>query len=254
MLIKKYLLFSLLFHTLFFFPLFFFINISLPQLKNKPLVIDLRTLDLSQSEHLKSIQREKTLSKESTKNSNKNQAFFKDSKIAAQPETLEPNKPSFIEPHSEANLKESPLELAKNSVEDGKGEEILTQAFNKEGGSILGAKGNEASTGSKGEAKIEGGMDKRKEFLKINYSIISEIVKKHLNYPLMARRIGWEGMVVVSFLLTPNGQLKDLEIEKSSGYELLDKNTLETIKKCYSLFPIPPMEVKIVLPVSYKLK
>ncbi|MFN7066120.1 MAG: energy transducer TonB, partial [Aquificaceae bacterium] len=91
-------------------------------------------------------------------------------------------------------------------------------------------------------------------YLREKLSLISSIVQKHISYPPLARRMGWEGKVVVCFTLTAEGKLKDLHIEKSSGYEFLDKNALDTIKRIADLFPKPTVEVMVRLPVSYKLE
>ncbi|MFN3598535.1 MAG: energy transducer TonB [Aquificaceae bacterium] len=91
-------------------------------------------------------------------------------------------------------------------------------------------------------------------YLREKLSLISFIVQKHISYPPLARRMGWEGKVVVCFTLTAEGELKDLHIEKSSGYEFLDKNAMETVKKVAHLFPKPPVDVVVKLPVNYRLE
>ncbi len=92
------------------------------------------------------------------------------------------------------------------------------------------------------------------KFLADKLSIISQIVQKNINYPYIARKMGWEGKVIISFILTKEGKIEDLWIEKTSGYEVLDKNALETIQKVSKYFPIPPLDVKIKLPVLYRLE
>lgn len=100
-------------------------------------------------------------------------------------------------------------------------------------------------------------IDKRQSqelYLREKLSIISSIVQKHISYPLLARRMGWEGRVVVCFILHPDGRIENLHVEKSSGYEILDKNALDTVKRVANLFPAPPVEVLVKLPVNYKLE
>lgn len=91
-------------------------------------------------------------------------------------------------------------------------------------------------------------------YLKAKLHIISEILKKHLGYPHLARRMGWEGTMVITFILTPQGEIRDVTIEKSTGYELLDKNAVEVLRRTHKLFPQPPTEVKIKIPVVYRLE
>ena len=91
-------------------------------------------------------------------------------------------------------------------------------------------------------------------YLREKLSVISSIVQKHITYPPLARRMGWMGRVIVSFTLHPDGRLEELRVEKSSGYELLDKNALDTVKRVAHLFPTPPVEVVVKLPINYELK
>jgi len=91
-------------------------------------------------------------------------------------------------------------------------------------------------------------------FLKEKLSVISSIIQKNISYPPLARKMGWEGKVIICIHLRSDGTLEDVKIEKSSGYELLDRNALETVKKVAHLFPKPPVDVIVRLPVSYKLE
>ncbi len=83
---------------------------------------------------------------------------------------------------------------------------------------------------------------------------IREAVKHFLRYPLIARRMGWEGTVIVCFILYPDGKIKDLKVEKSSGFEILDKYALKAVSKASSSFPRPSEPVTIVLPITYRLE
>ena len=98
------------------------------------------------------------------------------------------------------------------------------------------------------------GSGEAEAFLASKLSLISQIVQQRITYPYMARRLGLEGKVVVSFLLTREGEVKEIRIEESSSHTVLDENAIETIKKCSSLFPVPPLDVKVMLPISYRLE
>ncbi|MCI4453488.1 MAG: energy transducer TonB [Thermodesulfobacterium sp.] len=91
-------------------------------------------------------------------------------------------------------------------------------------------------------------------FLKERLSVISSIVQRHINYPPIARKMGWEGKVLVSFILEPNGDIRDLKVLKSCGYEVLDKEALDAIRRSYRDFPKPPVSVVVKLPISFKLE
>jgi TonB family protein len=49
-------------------------------------------------------------------------------------------------------------------------------------------------------------------------------------YPVRARREGWQGTVVVQVVLSSNGTIKSLNVLKSSGYDILDRAAVEAIR------------------------
>ena len=49
-------------------------------------------------------------------------------------------------------------------------------------------------------------------------------------YPRMAKRRGFEGTAVIEVLVNKEGSVDDLRLYKSSGYDILDKAALESIK------------------------
>jgi protein TonB len=65
--------------------------------------------------------------------------------------------------------------------------------------------------------------------------------------------MGWEGKVIISFVITKDGRISFLTVEKSSGYRVLDENAIDTIKKVSKYFPAPPLDIKIRVPITYKL-
>jgi protein TonB len=100
----------------------------------------------------------------------------------------------------------------------------------------------------------EGQKKLEEEFLRSNLEVISGIIKQNMNYPMLARRLGMEGKVVISFLLTKDGYIRYIKVEESSGYKILDDNAINTVKKIEKLIPKPPVDVKIRLPIIYKLE
>ena len=89
-------------------------------------------------------------------------------------------------------------------------------------------------------------------YVKAHFIYIKKIIEKNISYPPMARRMGWQGKVVVSFVVCSNGKVENLQILESSGHVQLDKNALETVKQVEP-FPSPPVRVKLVLPVMYRI-
>jgi protein TonB len=89
-------------------------------------------------------------------------------------------------------------------------------------------------------------------YVKAHFIYIKKIIEKSISYPPIARRMGWQGKVVVSFVVCSNGEVEKLQVVESSGHAQLDKNALETVKQVEP-FPRPPVRVKLVLPVMYTI-
>ena len=68
---------------------------------------------------------------------------------------------------------------------------------------------------------------------------ISEALRRrlaqHFHYPRLARRHGWEGRVTLSLRVEGNGQLSNLRIVRTSGYQVLDRSALESVRRIKSL-------------------
>jgi protein TonB len=50
-------------------------------------------------------------------------------------------------------------------------------------------------------------------------------------YPLRARRLGYEGIVMLKVLIDEDGRVDDLRVLKSSGHRVLDRAALSAVKK-----------------------
>ena len=164
----------------------------------------------------------------------------------------------FIKRENEESLKEENKQISMS-------ENTNVNSADKEKGAIRKVMQNismiknigESGIGEGGKGGIgenEGGSEKIKEkFLLKKLFLISKIIQNNITYPYIARKMGWEGKVIISFVLTKEGKINFLTVEKSSGYDVLDKNAIKTIKKVSKYFPLPPHDVKIRIPISYKL-
>lgn len=103
-----------------------------------------------------------------------------------------------------------------------------------------------------GKPKADDDKTTVSQYTKAQFSHIQKGIQNQINYPLTARRMGWEGKVVVEFVICKDGTVKDLQIIESSGFKALDKNAVATIKKA-APFPIPPTPAKLIIPVVYRL-
>ena len=53
----------------------------------------------------------------------------------------------------------------------------------------------------------------------------------HPTYPLIARKKGWEGKVLIQAEINRDGNVSKIKILESSGFKILDNTSLETLKK-----------------------
>lgn len=95
--------------------------------------------------------------------------------------------------------------------------------------------------------------------------LLSEKIQKQLNlkiafarrYPRIAIRNAWEGQVNLGIRVLSDGQLTDIHIINSSGYQVLDNAALNSITLVANLPEARPwlagQSIDVVLPVIYKL-
>ena len=68
--------------------------------------------------------------------------------------------------------------------------------------------------------------------------IIAEIMRRieaAKRYPRVARKMGIEGRAAVRFKLTPKGKVEAVELLETSGSEVLDQASLETVRRAAPL-------------------
>ncbi len=220
-----------------------------------------RNFSKARSQLKKSFKREifkikkKKVEKKVKKTISKQKTEIKENKLK---ETVKKNTNKNI---SEKNLSEKEFyNTEKKEVstsENSKKTSILQSGEEKNNSGVSKTKGKEkqdvsGNTGRAGSGNIDINSIKQ-TFLRKKLILIYRIIESNIEYPYIARKLGWEGKVVVSFILTNKGEIKNIHIEKSSGYKILDKNVIKCIKKCAKLFPVPPITLKIKLPIVYKL-
>jgi len=81
---------------------------------------------------------------------------------------------------------------------------------------------------------------------------IPEAIQRGVAYPPLARKMGWEGRVLISFRILPDGSVRDIRVVQGSGYAILDRNAVEAVRSA-SPFPRPQEATEIRTPVVYKL-
>ncbi|HMK65334.1 MAG TPA: energy transducer TonB [Thermodesulfobacteriota bacterium] len=121
--------------------------------------------------------------------------------------------------------------------------------------SITGAGGTSAAGTPRGTGQGAGSGDEKgqNKYLREHFSYIRDKILRNIRYPAMARRMGWEGKVLLSFVVILDGSVKEIKIAQGSGFEILDTNAVETVKET-APFPRPPVEAKLVIPITYRLE
>jgi protein TonB len=89
-------------------------------------------------------------------------------------------------------------------------------------------------------------------------SLLSRESAQYKQYPKIAQMRGWQGDVAVDIQIDGNGNVLSTKIHTSSGFESLDKQALEMVKKA-SPFPMPPAALRakpfnVLVPVSFRLE
>ncbi len=85
------------------------------------------------------------------------------------------------------------------------------------------------------------------------FSFIREAIMRNVRYPDKARRLGWEGKVILSFIVSVSGSIRDVKVVQSSGFAVLDDSAKDALTKTVFSRKIPARLV-VVLPVEYRLK
>lgn len=82
-------------------------------------------------------------------------------------------------------------------------------------------------------------------------------IEKNKIYPKRAKRLKQQGKVVVSFILSKNGEIKNINLENASNFKRLNKAALELLEKIAKFEPIPKEleknNWKIEIPINYSI-
>jgi protein TonB len=82
---------------------------------------------------------------------------------------------------------------------------------------------------------------------------LRQAIERHAIYPTIARRMGWAGEVVLTFVLTRDGNAEDVRVRDSSGHDVLDQSAMQAV---YRSLPLPHANeaVRIVMPIAFSLR
>lgn len=82
-------------------------------------------------------------------------------------------------------------------------------------------------------------------------------LRARFDYPLIARKKGWEGRVKLGMRVEADGRLSNLRVIETSGYAILDRASLRTLKQIARVpaagEQLHGRYVDLILPVEYRL-
>ena len=120
-------------------------------------------------------------------------------------------------------------------------EDTGSDPLNLNKGGIGGAKGNEAGAGAT-----------KGPFATPEYN-----VNPKPPYPLIARRIGAQGEVLLRVLVRQDGSVATVELAQSSGFSLLDESATRTVRDNWRFIPAQldgtPVESWVEVPIKFVL-
>jgi protein TonB len=108
--------------------------------------------------------------------------------------------------------------------------------------------GSAAGPGGAGAKNGRGTAASKADWLRIH-----EEIRRHLAYPVVARRKGWTGRVLLYFRIRRDGNVANTEIKNSSGYASLDEGALRALHRA-APFEKRPAPVDVIMPVVFALR
>ena len=83
-------------------------------------------------------------------------------------------------------------------------------------------------------------------------------LKRYFEYPLLARRRGWEGTVWLAFTVAPDGVLERIHVARGSGYDALDHAAIVALRRVDQMREasawLDGRALDMELPVIYRLQ
>lgn len=87
---------------------------------------------------------------------------------------------------------------------------------------------------------------------------VQSTIAEAISFPYEAREKGWEGTVLLSLTILSDGTLQEVEIKKSSGYNVFDNDAKNTAQILSPFDPFPPEldleEIVVSFPIVYSQK
>lgn len=97
---------------------------------------------------------------------------------------------------------------------------------------------------------------KEQAILEVPISGVSYRHQEMPTYPAMSKRLGEQGVAMLRIIVSETGMPETIQLEKSSGFDRLDKAALEAAKKCRFnpyMRDNKPMKVTVIAPFRFSL-
>lgn len=159
---------------------------------------------------------------------------------------LRPKKSNVIDPDSVEQKAKSILmantEMERESLKSNDLNELINIKQNKtkiENGSLSTSKGQTesytdenkfADVGGGSNYKPNGGITSKSSGQDLEIAHPDYKVNPKPKYPMVARRKGYEGSVLLRVWVVESGDVGKIELEKSSGFDVLDNSALDAVK------------------------
>ena len=89
-------------------------------------------------------------------------------------------------------------------------------------------------------------------------SRLHQALENYFEYPLLARRNGWEGRVILALDVYLDGRIHNIQLKSGSGHRLLDRSALKAVSRIRTLPDVPHWQgsapLNIDIPVIYRLQ
>ncbi|MFA4918934.1 MAG: energy transducer TonB [Thermodesulfovibrionales bacterium] len=86
--------------------------------------------------------------------------------------------------------------------------------------------------------------------IKDYYALITAAIEKAKTYPFLARKKKVEGTVIAAFRINAKGYPQDINIRKSSGFEILDSAAMNIVIKAA---PFPHVVEPVEIPITFRI-
>lgn len=91
------------------------------------------------------------------------------------------------------------------------------------------------------------------QYMEDNLALINALIKKHLQYPRLAKKRGLQGRTMISFTLNEEGEVIGIEALGDVA-SILKRSAVKTIKAASSDFPHPKQTLALQIPIVYSLR